>query len=191
MKVLIQRIKNLAAWPVILFFLALTLLFSFVLFPAFTKEVKEITGKEMKSVEASLFPDAKKVTGTINMFKQQKVADVYIKTEIQKDLAFPFIYAILLSLLLGAVYLKWKITIKPGWIILIPFLTTVADLLENCMVIYMLRSAESLYGNASSVCAIANAIKFGSLFLCLGLLAVGLVWNLVVILSGSKKNLVK
>lgn len=187
MKVLIQRLTSLATWPVILFFLALTLLFSFVLFPAFTKELKAITGKEMKSVDASLFPDAKTVAGIINMFKQEKVADVYIRTEIQKDLAFPFIYAILLSLLLAAVYRKWKITIKPGWIILIPFLASAADLLENGMVIYMLRSSESVYCNADSVCAIANAVKFGSLFLCIGLLLFGLFWNLLKVLHSNKR----
>lgn len=185
MKKIIQRIRSLATWPVILFFLTLTLLFAFVLFPAFTKEVKAIAGMEMKSVDASLFPGAKTVANIVNMFKEQNIAEVYIRTEIQKDLAFPFIYAILLFLLLAAVYLKWKIAIKPEWIILIPFVTTVADLLENVMVIYMLRSAESVYGNATSVCAVANAIKFGSLFLCVGLLAVGLVWNMVKILGGK------
>jgi len=61
-----------------------------------------------------------------------------------------------------------------------------ADLPENSMVIYMLRPSEAVYGNPASVCATADALKFGSLFLCTGLLLFVLVWNLVKILGGNK-----
>jgi hypothetical protein len=88
MKKIIQRIRSLVTWPVILFFLALTLLFSFVLFPAFTKEVKSITGMEMKSVDATLFPGAKTVVTTVNIFKGQNVAEVYLKQKYKKILPF-------------------------------------------------------------------------------------------------------
>lgn len=179
--------KAISIWPAILFFSLLFLLFSLVLFPAFTEQIKEITGKEISSVDVLLCPSTSAVSNTINWFKQENVASVYIRTEIQKDIVFPFIYAILLSMLLCIVYLKWRIVVQWQWIILIPFIATVADLLENFLVVFMLQSPGNEYGNAALICSVANCIKYSSVFLCLGLLATGLLANLVKILFSSSK----
>jgi hypothetical protein len=58
---------------------------------------------------------------------------VYAVTEVTLDLAFPFIYGGLFAILLFQLYGGEK----AGWVLLIPVITVVADLLENFTAVYL------------------------------------------------------
>jgi hypothetical protein len=102
--------------------------------------------------------------------------NTYALTEITLDLVFPFVYGGLFAILIFRLYNRGL----ARWLLLIPFITVLADLLENFTAAYLAWSFEAGQPSPIAWAAVTFTVVKGVLFmLSIVLILAGAVWRLV------------
>ncbi|MCA1602930.1 MAG: hypothetical protein LC776_15295 [Acidobacteria bacterium] len=94
---------------------------------------------------------------------------IYAITQVTLDFVFPFVYGGLLVIMLFRLYGD------PGYLLLVPLITVVADLLENLTTTYLALSYEGQPSPVTRVASIFTTLKWSALYVSLVLVLTGLV----------------
>jgi hypothetical protein len=132
-----------------------------------SKVMREIAGHDVKlfDIRESYTPDeARELLKTID----ERGRRIYAITQLTLDLVFPFIYGGLFIITLYRLYGN------PGYLLLVPLIAVVADLLENLMTTYLALSYEGLASPVARVASTFTTVK-----------RAGLVISVVLILAGT------
>jgi hypothetical protein len=163
-----RLVERNATWPV----LALLFILFLLCFAGFQWRNK-VVGDTLESSVCYTPGKASKILHAMG----DRGRNIYALTEITLDFVFPFIYGGLFAILLFHVYSRGN----ARWLLLIPFITVVADLLENFTVAYLAWSFKEgepspLAWAATTFTVVKTALFILSLVLIL-IGAVGSIWS--------------
>lgn len=99
---------------------------------------------------------------------------IYAVTQITLDVVFPFVYGGLFVILL------FKLYGHPGYVLLVPLITVVADLLENLTTVYLALSYKGLSSPVTRAASTFTTLKRSGLIISLVLVLAGIaicVWR--------------
>ena len=164
--VIYRQLDGIATWPIFALLVVLFVLCSLG-FQWRSKVMREIAGHEVKlfDIRDSYTPDeARELLKTID----ERGRQIYAITQLTLDLVFPFIYGGLFVITL------YKLYGNPGYLLLVPLIAVVGDLLENLMTAYLALSYKE--GVASPVAQVASTFTTVK--------RSGLVISVVLILAG-------
>ena len=171
--VIYQQLDRIATWPIFALLVVLFILCT-VGFRWRSNVMREIAGHDIElfDIRDSYTPDeARDLLKTIG----ERGRRIYASTQLTLDLVFPFIYGGLFVITL------YKLYGNPGYLLLVPLITVVADLLENLMTSYLALSY--LRGLSSPVVQVAStftAVKRSGLVISFVLILAGIaiwVWH--------------
>lgn len=165
--VIYQQLDRIATWPIFALLVVLFILCTLG-FQWRNRVIREIAGHDVKlfDIRDSYTPDeAREMLKTIG----ERGRRIYAITQLTLDLVFPFIYGGLFVITL------YKLYGNPGYLLLVPLITVVADLLENLLTSYLALSYRTGVANpVAQVASIFTTVKKS-----------GLVVSVVLILAGT------
>ena len=122
-----NKLQGIAVWPVVAI-----LIFAFLACSFIFEWRQEALGYQAKILDARFGYSPLDV---VALFEQlgESGRKLYAITEISLDLIFPFIYGLLFAAFIIRLYSRKS----ARWLVLIPVLAVIADLLENSMIAYL------------------------------------------------------
>jgi hypothetical protein len=166
-----QQLDRIATWPIFALLVALFILFTLG-FQWRSKVMREIAGHEVKpfDVRVSYTPDeARELLETMG----ERGRRIYAVTQLTLDLLFPFIYGGLFVITLYRLYGQ------PGYLLAVPLVTVVADLLENLTTTYLALSYNGLASAVAHVASTFTIVKRSGLVILVVLILAGIaIWVL-------------
>ncbi|MCA1601200.1 MAG: hypothetical protein LC776_06015 [Acidobacteria bacterium] len=133
--------------------------------------MREIAGHDVRlfDIRDSYTPDeARELLKTID----ERGRRIYAITQLTLDLVFPFIYGGLFVIAL------FKLYGNPGYLLLVPLITVVADLAENLMTTYLALSYKGLASPVARVASTFTTVKWSGLVISVVLAGIAIwVWR--------------
>ena len=164
---------RIASWKTLL--LAVIL---YVPFPAYILKTLEanmnvLAGQALGPIDLLFGYDPAKIQQMVAAYGAEGRA-IYAQGELTADLAYPLIYTFLFCLILSLLFRSRPyapfqlVNIMPVGILLF-------DLLENCCIVYLLKTYPTASDTVASLCSIFTNLKWAVSLLVVGLIVYGLV----------------
>jgi len=163
----LRRIANLKS--LILFF-AIYMFFNGYILKNAEIKLNELAGTTVGVIDLSFGFDPQKTLDMVAAYGEEGRA-FYVKTELTADLIYPIIYAFLFAIALIMLYGP----IPNPFICFLPFITLLADYMENVFVVSLLKSYPQQSYNMAVFCEVFKLIKWSCFIGMLGLVLFGLV----------------
>jgi hypothetical protein len=167
--VIYQQLDRIATWPIFALLIVLFIL-CYLGFQRRSKVMTEIAGHDVRLFDAreSYTPEeARDLLNTIT----ERGRRIYAITQLSLDLVFPFIYGGLFVITL------YKLYGNPSYLLLVPLITVVADLLENLMTAYLALSFKGLASPVARVASTFTTVKRSGLTILFVLSLAGIaIW---------------
>lgn len=164
-----RRIRRVATWPVV------TLLFVGLLACSYGFQWRQAAlGCTNKLLDGRLAGYGPEDVRSLLEKLEDGGPRLYAITEVSLDLVFPFVYGLLLAILIVRLW-------QPGraaYLVILPWLAAAADLLENFTVAYLAWTFESASSNVAYVASSFTLLKHGVLVLALLAVLLGAVLSL-------------
>ena len=141
-----ERIGAITSWWSFVPLLALTLYFTFFLFPSY----------QAPSFEGTRFFAPRQAATILKNLDGDRAKYLHIERSV--DLIFPLVYSLTFAVAIVGV---GRLIAAPRWLVLLPFVTIVFDYLENTCTISMLLRYErgAPLGPFPAICAVATPVK--------------------------------
>ena len=172
---LISRVSN---WKFLLSLAILYVLFSTILLKNAEEKINSLAGEEIGVIDLQIGFNPQKTLTMVESYGD-RARDYYAFVEMTLDIAYPIIYTLMLTIILGLVYRKskrWQFRLSP-------LLILVFDLIENLNIVILLKTFPS------QNMAIAQLVEFFKLlkFLTLAIIVLIILWGLLKNLLQTKR----
>jgi hypothetical protein len=155
MKSFSRFLNRIANWRVFVLLAAIYVIFPAYLLKNAEQKINELSGKEVGVIDLTM--------GFNPQRSLQMVADYssearlyYATTEMTTDVLYPLVYAFFFGLMLSLLYRNSPYR----WVNIIPFITMLADYLENVQIITLLKSFPEQSTNVAAMLEVIKLFKW-------------------------------
>ena len=169
---MMEKLKNLASWKIILPLFLLFSVFTFYLFPKYQNAINKIAGKELQSLDARANYNKTDVMQLFDSMGKEGIS-IYSFVSGTIDAVYPLVYGALFFFL--TIALTKRLNNKSVYLSFISIFAVVSDYLENFHVLELMGSYPSISEEQVGIASTFTQLKWAFLLLSLGTIVILLI----------------